>query len=369
MSESIPIDEILVNDRFRKEIGDVSTLARSIEEVGLLHPVVISESRELIAGYRRIEAYRLLGRDTIPCRVVPLHDLRLGEVTENTQRKGFTVSEMVAINRTLGPGVRSEAEVRIKAGEPCGKLPQGKSRDIVGSYAGVSGRTLEKAEAIVEAAERQPDLYQSILEKVNNDTISIDRAFKIVTIKEKQQRNKENGSPPLPEGVYDVVYADPPWRYDYNGSLRGKADIHYPTLKIDEITAIPIDQHIAEDAALLLWSTNAFLETALKLIHDWGFTYKTCFVWVKDRIGVGFWLRNQHELLLLGVKGHFPSPADEDRQPSVIEAPYTEHSSKPEVVYGIIEKMWPRRRYLELYARNTHPGWASWGNEVKENLK
>jgi len=365
MVESIPINEIRISDRFRKNMGDISELARSIKEVGLLHPVVVSESKDLIAGYRRIQAYRLLGRDTIPVRVVSFSDLHRGEVVENTERKDFTVSEMVAVARFVSPGIEAE-HPQGRPEENAGKFPDlmDHNRDRIAKYVGVSGRTLEKAKTVVEAAEKQPDLYQPILEKVDNGSISVDKAYKIVTIKEKQREIKESGSPPFPEGLYDVIYADPPWKYDYNGSLRGKADIHYSTMELKDILLLPIHDHIASDAILLLWTTNTFLEEALKVMHYWGFTYKTNFVWIKDRIGTGFWLRNQHELLLLGFRGDFPHPADEDRPSSVIQAPYMEHSAKPDLLYPLIEKMYPKRRYLELFARNQREGWTSWGFEA-----
>ncbi|MGB9846678.1 MAG: MT-A70 family methyltransferase, partial [Desulfotomaculales bacterium] len=92
--------------------------------------------------------------------------------------------------------------------------------------------------------------------------------------------------------------------------------------------------------------------------------YRTCAVWDKEVKGMGYWFRIQHELLLLGIKGDFPPPEVKNRFDSVIRSQREKHSKKPEIVYEMIEKMFPGRSYLELFARNTRPGWASWGNEV-----
>jgi N6-adenosine-specific RNA methylase IME4 len=123
----------------------------------------------------------------------------------------------------------------------------------------------------------------------------------------------------------------------------------------------------ADDAVLFLWATNPTLLDALKVMECWGFTYRTNMVWVKDKIGTGFYFRAQHELLLLGIKGKMPAPLEENRPPSVIHAPVREHSRKPDEVYEIIEKMYPNRKYLELFARpeEKRKGWTYWGLEVE----
>ena len=165
---------------------------------------------------------------------------------------------------------------------------------------------------------------------------------------------------PLPEGKFDVISADPPWRYDL--SLRGSPDEHYETLTTKDINKLEIPANI--DAVLFLWATNPKLKDALEVMAAWGFTYKTNMVWVKDRIGTGYYVRGQHELLLIGTKGKVGVPEEANRVSSVFNATRNEHSQKPEIVYDIIEKMYPNRKYLELFARNKREGWCSWGNEI-----
>jgi len=348
------ICDVKVGDRFRKDIGNLKSLSRSIQEIGLLHPIVISEEDLLIAGVRRLEACRMLGWSEIPVTVVNLEDLRKGEIQENLVRKDFTVSEMVAIKRAMEP------EVSIGQGKrtdlTSGNLPEvHRTRDILGSYVGVSGKTLRKAEKIVEAAEKQPEKFGKLLEKVDENKTSISHAYTEI------RRNEAHAtSEPLPEGKYDIFYADPPWKY--NVQLRGNPDAHYQTLNDSEICSLEIP--VAENAVLFLWATNPKLKEALNVMESWGFTYKTNLVWVKDKIGNGYYFRGQHELLLLGIKGNMPAPTEASRPSSVLHAPRQRHSQKPRQIYDLIEQMYPNRSYLELFARNKREGWTSWGNEL-----
>jgi N6-adenosine-specific RNA methylase IME4 len=87
-------------------------------------------------------------------------------------------------------------------------------------------------------------------------------------------------------------------------------------------------------------------------------------VWVKPSIGMGYYFRQRHELLLVGKRGALPTPDAEDRPDSVIEAASGTHSEKPEKVYELLERMYPLLDRVELFARQARPGWASWGNQV-----
>jgi N6-adenosine-specific RNA methylase IME4 len=171
-------------------------------------------------------------------------------------------------------------------------------------------------------------------------------------------------APTLPAGLFDVLYVDPPWRYEHPVTERDSIEAHYPTLALEEICALPIADIAADDAVLFLWTTNPKLAEAIKVIEAWGFDYRTNLTWVKDWIGMGYWLRQRHELLLIAKRGEPPVPAEEDRPDSVLEAPRRAHSEKPEQVYELIEAMYPNARRVELFAREVREGWTSWGNEV-----
>lgn len=94
---SQPISSIVINERARKDLGDISSLAQSISSVGLIQPIVINENNELVDGQRRIRAYNQLGRTEIPVFRVDLQQTILGEFHANSNRKDFTSSERVKI--------------------------------------------------------------------------------------------------------------------------------------------------------------------------------------------------------------------------------------------------------------------------------
>jgi N6-adenosine-specific RNA methylase IME4 len=99
-------------------------------------------------------------------------------------------------------------------------------------------------------------------------------------------------------------------------------------------------------------------------LRTWGFDYVTNMAWVKESIGLGYWFRNQHELLLLGRRGDIPAPLAHTLPPSVIHAPRREHSRKPDEAYQLIERIYPDLPKIELFARDARPGWSAWGNQA-----
>ena len=105
---------------------------------------------------------------------------------------------------------------------------------------------------------------------------------------------------------YQVIYADPPWRYNFSKSNSRQIENQYDTMTIEDIKnlKVPADKN----AVLYLWATAPKLIEALEVMKAWGFEYKTHCIWNKEIIGMGYWFRGQHELLLVGVKGAFPPP-------------------------------------------------------------
>lgn len=166
--------------------------------------------------------------------------------------------------------------------------------------------------------------------------------------------------------TYSTIYADPPWEYD-NTASRGAAVNHYQTLSIEELKALPISQLCAANAHLHLWTTNAFLWAAAEVIDAWGFSYKSCFVWIKPQIGMGNYWRVSHEFLLLGVRGRLPFA--DNTQRSWLQSRRRQHSRKPYAVRELIEKVSPGP-YLELFGREELPGtaWTVFGDQVERRL-
>ena len=164
----------------------------------------------------------------------------------------------------------------------------------------------------------------------------------------------------MPEKRYGVILADPGWRfqtYSRETGMDRAADNHYATETVDKIKALGVKTISAADCVLFLWATVPMLPQALEVMRAWGFAYKTGFVWAKDKIGTGYWNRNQHELLLVGTRGRVPAPAMGTQRSSLIAAPVRGHSRKPDEVYAIIESHFPTLPKIELHARGLSAPW------------
>lgn len=181
----------------------------------------------------------------------------------------------------------------------------------------------------------------------------------------------------FPATEYDVIYADPPWRYGFMSAettrLNGAAP--YPTMSIEELEALPVRALRSKTCALFLWATWPQLDDALRLMTAWGFEYKTAYrVWVKTtkdgealRHGTGSWTRSCSEVVLLGTRGSghmaLKTTCSESQ---VLFAPSrsAKHSAKPPEMRASIEAFLDVPRRLELFARETCPKWDAWGLEV-----
>jgi N6-adenosine-specific RNA methylase IME4 len=142
-------------------------------------------------------------------------------------------------------------------------------------------------------------------------------------------------------------------------------------MTLADICALPVEGTAEKTAHLYLWTPNALLPDALKVMEAWGFQYKGNIVWQKvrkdggpDGRGVGFYFRNVTELLLFGVRGKNARTLAPGRsQVNIIQTRKREHSRKPDEQYEIIEACSPGP-YLELFARGERPDWTVWGNQA-----
>jgi N6-adenosine-specific RNA methylase IME4 len=213
-------------------------------------------------------------------------------------------------------------------------------------------RTASLPESIFEAYIRET--------KERQEEITTNAILAIVHARLKEERLQKIVSTPSDTSTVDdlyrlidsgkrfgTIYADPPWRYD-NQSTRAATNNHYQTMTVDQIATLPIDQLAADDSHLHLWVPNSFLFEAKDVMEAWGFSYKSVFVWCKPSPGLGNYWRVATEFLLLGVRGNCPFL--DQSQMNWIEAEREEHSAKPEVVRGLVEKVSPPPR-LELFAR------------------
>lgn len=161
---------------------------------------------------------------------------------------------------------------------------------------------------------------------------------------------------------FRVVLSDCPWRYGFSRSSSRRVENHYSTLSTREICAMVPPS--AKDAVLFLWATAPKLLDALEVLKAWSFTYKTHAVWDKQRVGMGYWFRGRHELLLVGTKGKPTLPIPSNRVASIFTEKRGRHSAKPECVQAWIESAFDGP-FLEMFARVARAGWTAVGNEIK----
>ena len=164
---------------------------------------------------------------------------------------------------------------------------------------------------------------------------------------------------------YKTILADPPWDIQQKVKSRG-AIRHYNLMTLDRIKAMPIADLVEENAHCWLWVTNATLEAGYEVLRAWGFEPRSIYTWCKPRLGLGTYLRNCTEHLLLGTRGK--APIQFKGQMNWGFMPLQDHSHKPEEVYDIIERC-SEGNYLELFARRPRHGWGIWGNEVASDVK
>lgn len=172
---------------------------------------------------------------------------------------------------------------------------------------------------------------------------------------------------------YNIIYADPPWRYEMSKG-QGVAENHYTTMGIQDICRLPVKTITEKDSSLFLWVTFPQLPEAFKVIKAWGFTYKTvAFVWLKLNksgkgffFGLGYWTRSNAEICLFAVKGKPKRVSKKVFQ--IIVSPLQAHSKKPEEARSRIVELMGDLPRIELFARETTPGWDVWGNEVEDSV-
>lgn len=346
---------------------DMERLIADIKENGLREPIVVLGD-EILDGRNRYSACRIAGVEPLFVKYTGPNPL------------AFVVSKNLA-RRHLNESQRAMLGARISDLKSENPMPQAQAAQAVN----VSDRTIRKAHKVYRSGD------QDIINGVENGTLSVSLASKISDLPKEQraavladprpdtaikrvtrefrERELAEQITDLPDLQFGVIYADPPWKFktfSQNGMDRS-ADNHYPTLTTDLICNLDVPSIAADNCTLFLWATAPMLIDAIEVMATWGFEYKTHVAWIKDRMGTGYWLRNQHELLLIGTKGSVPAPAPGTQWPSVIDAPIGVHSAKPHLFYEMIEEYFPNIPRIELNARGVpREGWASWGLEAEE---
>jgi N6-adenosine-specific RNA methylase IME4 len=232
-----------------------------------------------------------------------------------------------------------------------------------------------KVSVAADIATESPEQQREIVAQGEDQILAVAKAIRARRSEQSHAERIEKlakiaeGNRAIPtDRRFPVILADPPWYFEaYNetSGVERAAGNHYPTMGLCNICALPVNGLATDSAALFLWTTAPHLQEAFQVIEAWGFNYKSNIVWVKDRLGLGYYVRNQHELLLIATRGNMPAPPPSRRPLSVIQVAKREHSRKPDEAYEPIERMYPDLPKIELFARGNRDGWTAWGNQAE----
>ena len=379
--------------------GEFAALKRDIAERVVLLPVERDEEGNLLDGHHRMRAVQELRAEGIevadPAVIVRVglseaekrsHVRSINVCRRHltaTQRRAVIEQQLLdtpeksdrAVAHSMSVSPTTVAMVRRRLGERAGATVQngqmrvgrdGRFRRIPGVRTILAPNGTQARRALVALAAVPADALPERILTASDAAIAARIVQRETRREEHFARLREPGPlERLGEGRYSVIYADPPWQYRRASDPTRTAERHYPTMTHKELLALPVRSIAAKSAALFLWSPPPKLDEALDLISSWGFEFKTSAVWSKGRQGMGSWFRLGHELLLIATRGHMPPPPPGTRPGSVIEAPRTRHSAKPDIVRHYIEAMYPRLPRVELFARGGIPGWDTWGQEAE----
>ncbi len=356
------IADIKVGKRHRKVLAKIDELAASIEDVGLLHPIVVTPDNKLVAGRRRLKACRQLGWTEVGVRVVDIEAIVRGERDENVQREDYTPSESVAIAEAVEVLERREAKKRQGSRadlEHTGKLPgsgmeEKRAATRTAKAVGMSRHTLERAREVVKSGDK--DLVAEM-----NRTGRVSGVHKKLTVR-RQAAEIAKEAPPLPKGPFRVIVADPPWTYDKRGndpSQRGH--VSYANMTLDDIKSYLPKNMPATNCVLWLWTTNSHISDAFDVLEAWGFEHKTILTWVKHKMGMGDWLRGKTEHCLMAVRGK--PTVTLTNQTTAFTAKVGKHSVKPDEFYDLVRSLCPGSR-VELFQRTPREGFVGAGLEA-----
>jgi N6-adenosine-specific RNA methylase IME4 len=276
----------------------------------------------------------------------------------------YCMSYAAEAERKMGEILKETERNKGAAGGGVKEKPRGIFSELRDTTPTLAELGISKKES--STAQFLADLPDETFDKIRAGSMTIPEAKRVINRAkriEKLVEITENNKPLDDIGIFPVIYADPPWQYEHPISDSRRIENQYPTMTIDDICSLPVKDITTDDAIIFLWVSTPMLKKGLQVLDAWGFEYRTSMVWVKPSIGPGQWVRQRHELILIGVKGSIPTPKGEDKPDSVIEAPRQEHSKKPEIVYDIIEKMYPELEKVELFCRQPREGWKVWGNQ------
>lgn len=366
------------------------------ERQAVIVPIVIDEARNVIDGANRLRIAAQLGIRKVPVEIrVGLSDADKQQLAEdlNLHRRHLSreqlrlfierrlqrtpeqsnnkiSAELGVDDKTVG-AVRRDLERRSEipnvatVTDTLGRVQPARRRSAVVRGVGLrqAGRVADRAADIASAAAADPQTHGRLLDAMAR-TGQVSGAYRNLMVSRRAAEIAAE-PPPLPNGRFRVIVADPPWRYDARADDPShRAANPYPQMGLETIRALPVIDHAHDDAVLWLWTTNSHMREAFIVAEAWGFRHRTILTWAKDRMGTGDWLRGQTEHCLMAVRGK--PVVTLSNQTTLLHAPLREHSRKPDEFYALVESLCPApiNGRLELFARQQRPGWVAAGAEV-----
>lgn len=305
---------------------------------------------------------------------LPLY-LRI-EIEENIIRKDWSQEELAKLQQRLADEFGKHRQVgrRTDIDKTSAKNFAEVDNRVLNAVGSVFKESGELVRQRLKVARMKPELLQ----EVDSGRRTITNVYNQVRVEENIRHLKPT---PIPSGIFNVIYADPGWKYDNKitgGSMISGASQRYLTEDVGQIKNHPISKQIANDAICFLWCTTPMKIEALEVLVAWGFTYKTTLYWDKQpektAFKLGYWFNNGVEELLVGVRGKVKAFGMKD-QNNIIHERATKHSEKPEIFRKIVERAakaglpYVKHNMIELYARTTAPGWQSNGNQLIKKQK
>ena len=236
-----------------------------------------------------------------------------------------------------------------------------KTSEKLAEQLGVSPTTIKRDGKIASFLEEHPVEAEAVLQGETSLT-DIRKELKTQARREyieKQRAEIEAGAVDKPKGVFEIIVLDVPWAYgtEYDPEARRAAN-PYPEMSLDEIATISLPA--ADDCVLWFWTTHRFMRHSFAILDGWGFRDVMIVTWVKDRMGLGSWLRSQSEFCIMAVKG--TPTIDLTNQTTIIHGPLREHSRKPDEFYDMVDSLCIGRK-LDFFSRSPRKGWEQYGNE------
>lgn len=377
------ISKIII-PRGRRPVGDLGDLKRSIEKVGLLHPVVVTKELRLVAGLHRLRACQALGWTKIPATVVDLRRVgaEVAELDENLARRELTVlqrAEALARRKQLYELLHPETRKGVIAGRASGlKRSGGRTTATISFVRGVSRtthlspRTIQHEVQIVRAipedvrqmihgiplADRKLELFR-LARLPHEEQRAVVR--EILRGKAKSVKAAESAlvhgrlgdRKVFPKDKFEVVVVDPPWIVSDTGATG------YPGMTLRDIRSLPVPRLAARDSVVLLWVPPVLIKDGIEILEEWGLRQVGFVVWAKTAARPGRYLMSASELCVVAIRG---KPLVLQPRPNLFTAASRQHSRKPDAFYELVAKSFGGRR-LDMFARESRNGWSTWGPE------